>query len=87
MAVIVFEEHFEAIGEIGKGGMGTIFLAKNKLDKSLYAIKQIPVREGGILEEATQEIEALSQLHHPFIVRYHTPFLLNECITIPASGK
>jgi serine/threonine protein kinase len=83
----VFEDHFEAIRQIGKGGMGTVFLARNKLDKSLYAIKQIPLKESGNFEDVRREIESLSQLSHPFIVRYNNPFLLQHCITIPVTGK
>ena len=36
-----FHSEYEDITLIGRGGFGTVYKARNKLDKTYYAIKQI----------------------------------------------
>ncbi len=36
-----YKTDFEEIKKIGEGGAGRVFLAKHRLDKSLYAIKKV----------------------------------------------
>ena len=40
-----FEEEFEEIDELGKGGFGSVYEVRNKLDGRRYAIKKIQLAE------------------------------------------
>jgi len=70
-------DDYDHQGRLGKGGQGTVFRARNKLDHQLYAIKVIPVR-GTSLEYALGEIKLLACLNHPFIVRYCSNWVENR---------
>jgi PAS domain S-box-containing protein len=39
-----YQTEFKEIKCIGKGGFGSVYLAKNKLDEQIYAIKKIPLQ-------------------------------------------
>ncbi|GAB5361024.1 hypothetical protein AAMO2058_000679000, partial [Amorphochlora amoebiformis] len=65
-----YKRDYEYIGRLGKGGFGTVFLAKNKLDGQSYAIKIIQVK-GSSYAAAKQEITVLASLNHHYIVRYY----------------
>lgn len=60
------EKTFENIERVGEGNFGTVFRCQHKLDHKIYAIKK--------METACpfREIEILSQLDHPNIVRYYS---------------
>ncbi|XP_066496677.1 eukaryotic translation initiation factor 2-alpha kinase 1 isoform X2 [Tiliqua scincoides] len=68
---------FDEISRLGKGGYGTVYKVRNKLDGQFYAIKKI------IIEKATKrdcmkvlrEVKVLAGLQHPNIVGYHTAWM------------
>lgn len=37
----IFEEHFELLGEIGRGDQGRILKCRNRVDRQVYAIKEV----------------------------------------------
>jgi serine/threonine protein kinase/tetratricopeptide (TPR) repeat protein len=64
---------YEIIREIGRGGMGTVFQARDLVLDEPVALKVL----GGVLDENTekrfiQEIRLTRQINHPNIVRVHT---------------
>ncbi|TKA33587.1 hypothetical protein B0A50_00423 [Salinomyces thailandicus] len=71
---------FDQIGVLGKGGYGTVYRVKHKLDDIQYAIKVVPIsparmarirsRGQAELDEILLEIRTLARLDHPNIVRY-----------------
>ncbi|KAL2083310.1 hypothetical protein ACEWY4_021083 [Coilia grayii] len=61
-----FEQDFDLIERIGKGGFGRVFKARNICDETYYAVKIVK-----FTEKAKREVRALARLHHPHIVRYH----------------
>ncbi|XP_026525116.1 interferon-induced, double-stranded RNA-activated protein kinase [Notechis scutatus] len=63
-----FLQEFVDIEEIGSGGFGNVFKAKNTLDCRLCAIKRILSNK---TEDETREVKALAILDHPHIVRYY----------------
>jgi serine/threonine protein kinase len=61
---------YEIIEEIGVGGMGVVYRAKDRSD-CLYAIKQLKanITHPELLERFQREGEALRELNHPNIVK------------------
>jgi hypothetical protein len=60
--------------ELGRGGMGRVFLAQEELTGREAALKILAgelAQEAGFLQRFQREIEALSQLDHPGIVRFY----------------
>ncbi len=63
--------HFELLGKLGEGGMGTVFLAQDLSSKRRVALKTISARwqsDSTILRRFLQEAEVLSKIDHPNIV-------------------
>lgn len=59
--------------EIGRGGMGRVYLAKEELTGRNAAVKILAAelaQDQGFLHRFQREIETLSQLNHPHIVRF-----------------
>jgi serine/threonine protein kinase len=59
--------------ELGRGGMGRVYLAHEKSDGRQGAIKVLSAelaQEAGFLQRFQREIEVLRQLDHPNIVRF-----------------
>ena len=57
---------FEDIEEIGEGGFGLVYKAKNKLDGRFYAIKKIPILEKTVkyVDRLMKEVTFISTLDH-----------------------
>ena len=68
-----YYEDFLQISKIGNGGFGIVYKAYNKFDKNYYAIKKIPL----VLpfEKVHREVECLSKLDHPNVVRYFNSWI------------
>ncbi len=63
--------HYEIIGPIGRGGMGEVYLAKDKLLNRRVALKLLPAdytRNKVRLRRFQQEAQAASALNHPNIL-------------------
>lgn len=58
-------------GRLGKGGYGEVVKARKKLDSRIYAIKKIRQKSASALSEVLSEVMLLSQLNHPYVVRYY----------------
>eukprot|EP00039_Didymoeca_costata_P024497 m.10467 g.10467 ORF g.10467 m.10467 type:complete len:1401 (-) comp4267_c0_seq1:73-4275(-) len=78
-----FATDFDDITEVGNGGFGTVFKARNKLDGRVYAVKRImldPSRPGEV-EKTSREVTLLSRLNHSHIVRYFQAWV--ETVSMP----
>ncbi|HVC98201.1 MAG TPA: SUMF1/EgtB/PvdO family nonheme iron enzyme, partial [Pirellulales bacterium] len=65
---------YELIKELGQGGMGTVYLAKNRMMDRLEVLKVISkalLDRPGALERFQQEIRSAAKLLHPNIVAAH----------------
>ncbi|CAM8889811.1 unnamed protein product [Rhodiola kirilowii] len=65
-----YEQDFEHIKKLGKGGFGRVFKARHQLDNKPYAVKMVKITENNS-EEAVSEARIMSCLCHCHIVRYH----------------
>ncbi len=65
----VLRERYEIIAELGKGGMSTVFLAKDRVLDSYWAVKQVKNSTSIDIEAFKKEVELLSSLSHSDIPR------------------
>ena len=67
-----WENDWDAIEKLGKGGYGTVVKARNINDQGIYAVKMIAAKDSDVLTEVRQEVLLLKDLKHPSIVRYYS---------------
>lgn len=71
-----YENDFEPLRCLGRGGFGVVFEAKNKIDHRSYAVKRITLpRRESKRERVLREVRALAKLEHEHIVRYFNAWL------------
>jgi serine/threonine protein kinase/formylglycine-generating enzyme required for sulfatase activity len=74
---------YEIIRELGRGGMGVVYLAHNKLmgrDEVLKVMGRHIMERPGVLDRFLREIRAVAQLRHPNIVTAYHATRLGESI-------
>ena len=65
-------ERYEVLGEIGRGGMGTVYRAMDHQLGREVALKAIAFHaDPGVTERLSREARVLAQLEHPGIVAVH----------------
>jgi hypothetical protein len=67
-----YQKDFEEIRKLGKGGFGSVFEVKNRLDGLTYAIKKIKLnkKDPHSRKKIIREVTTIARLHHQHIVRY-----------------
>lgn len=80
-----YDSSFQQLKLLGKGGFGKVYHAHSVFDRKEYAIKKIPLsprltrsyQQGGHeeLESVLREVQALAQLDHSNVVRYHATWI------------
>uniref|UniRef100_A0A0K2SWY1 Eukaryotic translation initiation factor 2-alpha kinase 1 n=2 Tax=Lepeophtheirus salmonis TaxID=72036 RepID=A0A0K2SWY1_LEPSM len=73
-----YRSEFEEIEYLAKGGFGSVFRVRNKLDHFEYAIKKILLKcdkDWTNFTEVTKEVIMLAKLTHPNIVNYKTAWI------------
>jgi translation initiation factor 2-alpha kinase 3 len=77
---------FEEIGFLGKGGYGTVFHVRHRLDSHAYAVKKVRIASSNLahvnsaqksheVEEVLKELRTLAKLEHPNVVRYYSSWV------------
>lgn len=76
---------FEELGILGRGGFGSVYRVKHRLDGVEYAVKKIPVpasyfarirgNRQQTLDDLLREIRTLAKLDHPNVVRYYAGWI------------
>ncbi|OQV24909.1 Eukaryotic translation initiation factor 2-alpha kinase 3 [Hypsibius exemplaris] len=71
-----FESDFEVLEQLGKGGFGVVYSAKNRLDDNIYAVKKIRLpRSDAGREKVRREVRVLAKLDHVGIVRFYNAWV------------
>jgi len=74
---------YEILGELGRGGMGEVYLAQNKLmgrKEVLKVISRDLMDRRGVLDRFLREIRNAAQLHHPNIVTAYSAIRVGQSI-------
>src|ERR1700685_1666762 len=74
---------YEVIRELGRGGMGVVYLARNRLMNRLEVLKVLSkgmLAKPGRSDRFLQEIQSAARLHHPNVVAAYTAFPLGETL-------
>ena len=75
-----YKSDFIELGMIGRGGGGTVFKVRNRLDRRIYAVKKVilqseqgKMQQLGKLENSKlrREVTTISRMTHRHIVRYY----------------
>lgn len=66
--------HYELLGPLGGGGFGAVFEARDVQSGRSVALKELVSSSARSLERFKQEFRALSDLHHPNLVRFDALF-------------
>jgi tetratricopeptide (TPR) repeat protein/tRNA A-37 threonylcarbamoyl transferase component Bud32 len=70
----IFNNIYQFEQELGKGGFGTVFLAREDVSHRLVAIKQLNSQDATRQKAIVHEMQMVSQFNHPNIVTYHHHF-------------
>ncbi len=74
---------YEILGELGRGGMGVVYLAWNRLmgrKEVLKVVSRELMDRRGVLDRFLREIRNAAQLHHPNVVTAYSAFRAGESI-------
>lgn len=74
---------YEKVRTVGKGAFGTAVLYRRLATQTLVVIKEINMMDITAVERqmALNEVQVLSSLHHPNIIRYLGSFEVSDRIT------
>jgi serine/threonine protein kinase len=76
---------YEIVRELGRGGMGVVYLAQNKLmgrPEVLKVVGRHLVERPGVGDRFLREIRSAAKLHHPNIVTAHSAIRLGESLVL-----
>jgi serine/threonine protein kinase len=76
-------QDYEVLGELGRGGMGVVYLAENRMMGRKEVLKVVGsnlLNRKGVLERFQREIRAAAQLHHTNIVTAYSATKAGESI-------
>ena len=74
---------YEIRRELGRGGMGVVYLAHNRLmgrDEVLKVMGRHIIERPGVMDRFLREIRTVAQLRHPNIVTAYTAFRTGESL-------
>ena len=88
-----YATEFEQIEFIAKGGFGSVFKARNRLDHVTYAVKKIVLKHRSgkhfphLFGKILREVTTLARLTHPNIVCYKTAWMEPDLPTTTSCNK
>ncbi|EEB06881.2 PEK protein kinase Hri1 [Schizosaccharomyces japonicus yFS275] len=82
-----YETDFEELEMLGKGGFGTVYRARNKIDGAEYALKKIILSLRSLSRFGVfQEARSLARMNHPNVIRFYSSWV-EELSRPPAAGR
>ena len=69
-----FNNIYKLERELGQGGFGTVFLAREDVSHRLVAIKQLNSQDATTQAAIVHEVRMVSRVNHPNVVTYHHNF-------------
>lgn len=72
------ESRYKEGEKIGKGGMGTVYLATDSKTNKTVALKKVNIDGGGSLNQALKEITTIQSLRHKHLVQYKDSFVTKD---------
>jgi serine/threonine protein kinase len=78
--MILYDNKYTFVKDLGKGGFGKVFLAKEKVSHRFVAIKQLLNTNKSEQEDIIHEIETISKFENPNIVTYYHHFCEEEVL-------
>ncbi|HEY2157131.1 MAG TPA: protein kinase, partial [Isosphaeraceae bacterium] len=82
---LVDHPDYEVVRELGRGGMGVVYLANNTLMGRMEVLKVVGshlVKRQGVLDRFLREIRSAAKLHHPNIVGAYAAMRLGDCVVL-----
>ena len=76
---------YEVLRELGRGGMGVVYLAQNTLMGRLEVLKVVGshlISRPGVLDRFLREIRSAARLHHTNIVAAYSALRLGESLVL-----
>lgn len=66
----IVNDRFRIVGELGRGGMATVYLAEDLTEGKQVAIKMMSsALSGSAKQRFTREFSTIASLKHPYLVR------------------
>lgn len=78
----LFDNKYRYVKDLGSGGFGNVFLAKEERSDNLVAIKQLKNEDKVRQDAIIYEMQILSKFNHPHIVLYKHQFVQNDLLYI-----
>jgi serine/threonine protein kinase len=82
---LVNHSEYEVIRELGRGGMGVVYLARNKLMNRLEVLKVLrpeTLAKDKMAERFLREIQSAAKLSHPNVVAAYRAFRIGELLVL-----
>lgn len=82
-----YKQDFDEVECIGRGGFGSVYKARNHLDRRLYAVKKIKLDSlrPNYNKKIMREVVLLSRLQHQHVVRYFQSWIEEDTSTSSSS--
>ena len=78
----VYDNKYHYIQDLGKGGFGKVFLAKEERSENLVAIKQLKNEDKARQDNIIYEMQMVSRFNNPNIVQYKHHFIQDDLLFI-----
>ena len=74
------EEVFDILTKLGEGSYGSVYKARHKESKEIFAIKQVPLESD--FQETIKEISIMQQCDSSFVVKYYGSYFRTDDLWI-----
>jgi len=78
----LFDNKYRYVKDLGNGGFGKVFLAKEERSENMVAIKQLKNEDKARQDDIIYEMQMVSKFNHPHIVLYKHHFVQNDLLYI-----